>query len=75
MCVGIHSNSKATLTKVVAKAVAAIRLNEHVEQDGATVFEHACCPGLEGIVKGFASSGRSPHRLKSKNPEPAAAIR
>jgi ATP-dependent DNA ligase len=45
---------------------------EHLEGDGATVFEHACKLGLEGIMSkrtGWRySSGRSPHWLKSKNP-------
>jgi bifunctional non-homologous end joining protein LigD len=35
---------------VVAKAVAGIRFNEHLESDGETVFRHACKCGLEGIV-------------------------
>ena len=38
---------KATLTSVVAKAVAGIRFNEHPESDGETVFRHACKLGLE----------------------------
>ena len=27
-----------------------LRLNEHIEADGQTVFAHACKMGLEGIV-------------------------
>jgi hypothetical protein len=27
-----------------------VRFNEHIELDGAIVFEHACKRGLEGIV-------------------------
>ena len=43
------------------------------------VFKHACKLGFEGIVskrKGSPyNSGRSPHWLKSKNPESAAVKR
>ena len=53
-----------------AKAAPGLRLNEHIEADGPTVFAHACRMGLEGIVsKRKASSyrsGRSPDWLKSK---------
>ena len=63
---------KATLASVLAKAAPGLRLNEHIEADGPTVFAHACKMGLEGIVsKRKASryrSGRSPDWLKSKNP-------
>ena len=41
---------KATLASIVAKAHPGIRLNEHIEGDGPTVFAHACKMGLEGIV-------------------------
>jgi bifunctional non-homologous end joining protein LigD len=48
---------------VLAKAAAGLRLNEHIEGDGPTVFAHACKLGLEGIVskrKGSTyRSGRS----------------
>jgi hypothetical protein len=50
-----------------------IRFNEHLdEEDGPLVFEHACKLGLEGIVSKRRispySSRRSPHWIKSKNP-------
>jgi hypothetical protein len=49
-----------------------LRLNEHIEADGPTVFAHACKMGLEGIVSkrkdSTYRSGRSPDWLKSKNP-------
>jgi bifunctional non-homologous end joining protein LigD len=48
---------KATLASVLAKAGPGLRLNEHIEADGPTVFAHACKMGLEGIVskrEGFA---------------------
>jgi bifunctional non-homologous end joining protein LigD len=41
---------KATLASVVAKAAPGVRLNEHIEVDGPTVFVHVCKIGLEGIV-------------------------
>jgi bifunctional non-homologous end joining protein LigD len=70
---------RARLAKILARAAPRIQFNEHIEDDGATVFEHACKLGLEGIVskrKGSPyTSGRSPHWLKSKNPESAAAQR
>ena len=60
---------KATLASVLRRAAPGLRLNEHIEADGPTVFAHA---GMEGIVsKRKASpyrSGRSPDWLKSKNP-------
>jgi hypothetical protein len=33
---------KATLASILAKARPGIRLNEHIEGDGSTVFAHAC---------------------------------
>ena len=63
---------KRTLASVLARAAPGLRLNEHIEADGPTVFAHACKMGLEGIVsKRKASpyrSGRSPDWIKSKNP-------
>jgi bifunctional non-homologous end joining protein LigD len=70
---------KATLASVVAKAAPGLRLNEHIEADGPTVFAHACKMGLEGIVSKRKTSpyrcGRSPDWLKSKNPACEAARR
>jgi bifunctional non-homologous end joining protein LigD len=70
---------KATLASILAKARPSIRLNEHIEGDGPTVFAHACKMGLEGIVskrKGSPyRSGRSPDWLKMKNPAHAAVKR
>jgi bifunctional non-homologous end joining protein LigD len=70
---------KIALAKLLAKAAPGIQVNEHIEQDGALVFEHACKLGLEGIVskrKGSRySAGRSSHWLKCKNPESAASKR
>ena len=70
---------KATLASVLAKAAVGVRLNEHIEADGPTVFVHACKMDLEGIVskrKGSRyMSGRSPDWLKSKNPASEAVRR
>ena len=63
---------KATLASLLKRAAPGLRLNEHIEADGPTVFAHACKMGLEGIVsKRKASpyrSGRSPDWIKSKTP-------
>ena len=49
------------------------------EQDGATVFEHACRLGLEGIVSKRKDSRyvswRSPYWIKMKNPASEAVRR
>jgi bifunctional non-homologous end joining protein LigD len=70
---------KATLRSMLAKAGPGVRFNEHLEDDGPTIFAHACKMGLEGIVskrKGSAyRSGRSPDWLKMKNPACAAVTR
>jgi bifunctional non-homologous end joining protein LigD len=70
---------KATLANVLAKAGDGIRLNEHIEEDGPTVFRHACKLGLEGIVSKRKDSpyrsGRSADWLKMKNPACAAVKR
>jgi bifunctional non-homologous end joining protein LigD len=70
---------KATLVSVLARAAPGLRLNEHIEEDGPTVFAHACKLGLEGIVSkrkdSSYRSGRSPHWIKSKNPNAPAVKR
>jgi ATP-dependent DNA ligase len=62
---------KATLASIVARVSPGIRFNEHIEDDGPTVFAHACKMGLEGIVSkrknSIYRSGRSPDWLKMKN--------
>jgi bifunctional non-homologous end joining protein LigD len=70
---------KATLASILRTSRHGVRLNEHLEHpDGATVFQHACRMGLEGIVsKRLGSryrSGRSADWLKFKNPQ-APAVR
>ena len=70
---------KATLASVVAKAAPGLHFNEHIEADGPTVFAHACKMGLEGIVSKRKDSRyrswRSPHWIKSKNPNAPAVKR
>ena len=70
---------KATLASVLSRAAGGLRLNEHIEADGPTVFAHACRMGLEGIVSKRKNStyrsGRSRNWLKSKNPACAAVKR
>jgi ATP dependent DNA ligase domain len=67
---------KATLASVLSPG---LRVNEHIEADGPTVFGHACKMGLEGIVSKRKTStyrsGRSPDWLKFKNPACAAVKR
>ena len=63
----------------LARAAPGLRLNEHIEADGPTVFAHACRMGLEGIVSKRKNStyrsGPSRDWLKSKNPACAAVKR
>ena len=63
---------KQRLAKILAGGADAITYNEHFDQDGPTVFAHACRLGLEGIVsKRLDASYRSglvKAWLKSKNP-------
>ena len=70
---------KARLEKVLARAPAGIQFNEHVDLDGATVFQHACKMGLEGIVSKRRDfpyrSGRSKGWIKVKNPASPAMLR
>jgi bifunctional non-homologous end joining protein LigD len=71
---------KHELGHLLDRAGPGIQFNAHIEgEDGATVFAHACKLGYEGIVskrKGSRyQSGRSPHWLKSKNPNSEAVRR
>jgi bifunctional non-homologous end joining protein LigD len=70
---------KAGLARILARARGGIALNEHIEADGATVFEHARRMGLEGIVSKRLDapyrSGRSGDWIKTKNPDSPAAKR
>jgi ATP-dependent DNA ligase len=70
---------KATLRSMLAKAGLGLRFNEHMEDDGPTVFAHACKLDYEGIVsKRLGSpyrSGRSRDWLKMKDPNAPAVKR
>jgi ATP-dependent DNA ligase len=71
---------KATLASLLRRSRDGIQLVEHIEaDDGRTVFEHACKPGLEGIVSKRRDlpyqHGRSRAWLKIKNPASPAMQR
>jgi hypothetical protein len=63
---------KAALALLLRDTKAGILLNEHVDGDGLTVFEHACRLGAEGIVSkrvdGTYRSGPCPVWIKVRNP-------
>jgi ATP-dependent DNA ligase len=67
------------LTRLLRKASRGIRLSEHLDGDGETIFRHACELGAEGVVAKRRDrpyrSGRSPDWVKVKNPEAPAATR
>jgi bifunctional non-homologous end joining protein LigD len=70
---------RGMLANILARSGDGIRLNDHIEDDGPTVFKHACKLGLEGIVSKRRHSpyrsGRSPDWLKMKNPNAPAVKR
>jgi bifunctional non-homologous end joining protein LigD len=70
---------KAKLETLLAGSAAGIVYNEHTDEDGATVFQHACRFGFEGIVSKRLSaryrSGPSRDWLKIKNPDSPAMVR
>ena len=76
---GPLSERKAKLKKLLRKVQDGVHFNEHVEGDGAAVFEHACKLGCEGIVAKRIDmpyqSGRSKRWVKIKNPDSPAARR
>jgi bifunctional non-homologous end joining protein LigD len=67
------------LATLLRKAKPGIRLSEHIEEDGALVFAHACRLGLEGIVSkridAAYRSGRVKTWIKTKNKNAAAYMR
>jgi bifunctional non-homologous end joining protein LigD len=69
----------AKLARLLAHRPAGIIFSEHTDEDGATVFRHACKLGLEGIVSKRLSapyrSGPSRNWIKVKNPDSPAMIR
>jgi ATP-dependent DNA ligase len=70
---------KRRLKKLIGRAKHAIRYNEHLTDDGSTVFAHVCKMGLEGIVSKWTDapyrSGLSKSWLKTKNPQSEAVRR
>ena len=70
---------KARLRKLLARRRAGIVYNEHLDGDGAMIFQHACRLGLEGVVSKRRDlqyrSGRAKSWLKIKNPKSPAALR
>jgi ATP dependent DNA ligase domain len=73
------SERKAKLARLLARKPVAITFNEHTDEDGATVFRHACKLGFEGIVSerltGSYRSGPSRDWLKVENPDSPAMRR
>jgi len=72
-------DSKAALARLLRDTKAGILLNEHVAEDGAAVFEHACRLGAEGIVSkrvdGTYRSGPCAVWIKVRNPASVAVQR
>jgi bifunctional non-homologous end joining protein LigD len=70
---------KKRLTRLLGGRRLGIVLSDHTDDDGATIFLHACRMGLEGIVSKELSapyrSGRSTEWLKIKNPASPAMVR
>ena len=70
---------KARLARLLARVSPGIELNAHTDDDGATVFRHACAMGLEGIVSKRLTapyrSGPSRDWIKVKNPDSPAMVR
>ena len=68
---------KQKLAKLIRNS--GIALSEHLEGDGAEVFEHACKMGLEGIVAKRRDmpyrAGPSKFWRKVKNPKSPAMMR
>jgi ATP-dependent DNA ligase len=58
---------------------AGIQFNEHIEEDGATIFQHACKLGFERIVSKHRDhpyrSGPSKAWIKVKNPTAPGVLR
>jgi bifunctional non-homologous end joining protein LigD len=73
------SARKAKLARLLARKPVGIVFNEHNDEDGATVFRHACKLGFEGIVSKRLTapyrSGPSRDWIKVKNPDSPAMVR
>jgi bifunctional non-homologous end joining protein LigD len=70
---------KMRLRKLLTNRKLGIVYNEHLQGDGAAIFQHACDQGLEGIVSKRRDmayrSGRVKSWLKIKNPNSPAMLR
>jgi bifunctional non-homologous end joining protein LigD len=70
---------KTALARLLRDVEAGILLNEHIAEDGPTVFAHACRLGAEGIVSkkvdGTYRSGPCPVWIKVRNPASIAVQR
>jgi bifunctional non-homologous end joining protein LigD len=70
---------KAELARLLRDTEAGILLNEHIAEDGPTVFAHACRLGAEGIVSkqvdGIYRSGPCWAWIKVRNPASVAVQR
>ena len=70
---------KAALARLLRGIKLGVLLNEHVAEDGTTVFAHACRLGAEGIVSkrvdGTYRSGPCPVWIKVRNPDGLAVQR
>jgi bifunctional non-homologous end joining protein LigD len=70
---------KAMLASLLRDTAAGILLNEHIAEDGAIVFAHACQLGAEGIVSkrvdGTYRSGPCRVWIKVRNPASIAVQR
>jgi len=79
-CGGAHGKSaRQRLTGLLRKARPGVRLSEHLNGDGETIFRHACALGVEGTVAKRHDrpyrSGRCTDWIKVKNPNAPAATR
>jgi bifunctional non-homologous end joining protein LigD len=70
---------KAALARLLRNTDPGILLNEHLAEDGPTVFAHACRLDAEGIVSkrvdGTYRSGPCPVWIKVRNPASIAVQR
>jgi bifunctional non-homologous end joining protein LigD len=70
---------KDALARLLRDTEVGILVNEHIAEDGATVFAHACRLGAEGIVSkridGTYRSGPCSVWIKVRNPESFAVQR
>jgi bifunctional non-homologous end joining protein LigD len=80
---GMHNHPfldrKAALARLLRNTEAGILFNEHIAEDGPTVFAHACRLGAEGIVSkkvdGTYRSGPCRVWIKVRNPASIAVQR